>query len=140
MIETIQSVNPADCIKSGLPLISVLGSWENAMFKLMNWLLNAVIAIVVFLMAAALFNKFIGAPPWVAGVVLCVAGVGLYLGNVLLVRSYVIKLAPGLANDEMWEITAGTGIVPKWVSFLGLLSYPAFISAGIWFFEWYWPK
>ena len=110
------------------------------MFKLMNWLLNAAIAVSVFLMVAALFNKYTGAPPWVAGVVLCVAGVGLYLGNVLLIRSYVIKRSPELANDEMWEMTAGTGIVPKWVSFLGLLAIPAFIAAGIWFFEWYWPK
>jgi nucleoside-specific outer membrane channel protein Tsx len=67
-------------------------------------------------------------------------GVGLYLSNVLLIRSYVIKRAPELANDLTLEMTAGTGIVPKWVSFFGLLTVPAFIAAGIWFFEWYWPK
>jgi len=117
----------------------MLGSGGNAMFKLINSLLNTTIAIAVFLMAAALFNKYTGAQPWVAGVVLCVAGVGLYLGNVLLIRSYIIKRAPGFANDRMWEMTAGTGIVPKWVSFLGLLAIPAFIAAGIWFFKWYWP-
>ncbi len=110
------------------------------MLKLMNWLLNAAIAVAVFLMVAALFNEYTGAPPWVAGVVLCAVGVGLYLGNVLLIRFYIIKRSPELANDEIWEMTAGTGIVPKWVSFLGLLAIPAFIAAGIWFFEWYWPK
>ncbi|MEN6373185.1 MAG: hypothetical protein ABFD75_00215 [Smithella sp.] len=108
------------------------------MFKLLNWLLNATISVAVFLMTASLFNKYIGAPPWVAGVVLCVAGMSLYLGNVLLIRSYVIKRAPELANNEMWEMTAGTGIVPKWISFLGLLAIPAFIAAGIWFLKWYW--
>lgn len=110
------------------------------MFRLMHWLLNAAIATTVFLMAAALFTKYTGAPPWVTGVVLCVTGVGLYLGNVQLIRSYIIKRAPELANDEMWEMTAGMGIVPKSVSFLGLLAIPALIAAGIWFFEWYWPK
>ena len=110
------------------------------MFKLVNWLLNAAIAVVVFLVLAALFNKYTGLPPWVAGVVLCILGVVLYFGNVLLIRSYVIKRSPEFANDAMWEMTAGTGIVPKWVSFLGLLAYPAFIAAGIWFFTWYWPK
>jgi hypothetical protein len=110
------------------------------MFKLMNWLFNTAVAVAVFLMVAALFNKYTGAPPWVAGVVLCIGGVGLYMGNVLPIRSYVIKRSPELANDEMWEMTVGTGIVPKWVSFLGLLAIPAFIAAGIWFFKWYWPK
>lgn len=110
------------------------------MFKLVNWLLNATIAVVVLLVLAMLFNKYTGLPPWVAGVVLCILGVVLYFGNVLLIRSYVNKRSHELENNAMWEMTAGTGIVPKWVSFLGLLAYPAFIAAVIWFFTWYWPK
>jgi hypothetical protein len=110
---------------------------EDTMFKLMDGLLNTVIAVIGFLMVAALFNKYTGAPPWVAGFLLCVVGVGLYLGNVLLIRSYLMKRTPELANDEMWEKTVGAGIVPRWVSFLGLLAIPAFIAAGIWFFAWF---
>ncbi len=110
------------------------------MWKLMNWLLNTAIAVFLFLMIAALLNEYIGAQPWVSGVILCIIGVGLYFGNVLLIRSYVIKRSPNLASDEMWEMTSRTGIVPKWISFLGLLAIPAFIAAGIWFFEWYWPN
>lgn len=94
------------------------------MLKLLNWLLNAAIGVVVFLMGAALLNKLLETPPWVAGIALCVVGVVLYLSNVVLIRSYISKRAPELANDEMWELTDGTGIVPKWVSFLGLLSFP----------------
>lgn len=108
------------------------------LLKVLEWLLKLAIAVVAFLMVAALTKESLGTPPWVAGIALCVVGVALYLGNIALIRSYISKRAPEFANDEMWELTAGTGIVPKWVSFLGLLSFPAFIAAGIWFFEWYW--
>lgn len=132
-------------------IIATIGGMENSMFKLMCWLLtvmcwlltvmsrlfNAAAAAIVFLMAAALFKECTGTPPWLAGVVLCIAGVSLYVGNVVLIRYYVIKRAPELANEGLWEVTAGTGVVPKWVSFLGLLAIPAFIAAGIWFLKWY---
>lgn len=108
------------------------------MFNILNWLLNAAIAVTVFLMGAALFNKYAGTPPWAAGVLLVIIGVAFYLGSIFLIRSYVTRKAPEFANDEMWELTAGLGIVPKWVSFLGILAIPAFIAAGIWFFQWYW--
>lgn len=108
------------------------------MFKILTWLLNAAIAVALFLMGAALFNKYAGTPPWAAGVFLFIIGVALYLGNIFLIRSYVTRKAPEFANDEMWEMTAGLGIVPKWVSFLGLLAIPVFIAAVIWFFQWYW--
>lgn len=100
------------------------------MLRLLNRLLNAAIGVAVFLMGAALLNKYSGNHPWVPGVVLCFAGVVLYLGNAFLIRSYITKRAPEFADDENWEITAGTGIVPRWVSFLGLLCIPAFIAAA----------
>lgn len=60
--------------------------------------------------------------------------VGSYFGCALLMKYYMNRRAPGLLEmDEVfpdgehaWEKTAGTGIVPKWVSFIGLASY-AFI-------------
>ena len=57
-------------------------------------------------MAAAIFNKYTDAEPWVAGVLLAGLGIGLYLTNVYLIRSYVAHRATKFANDEILnEIT-----------------------------------
>ena len=70
------------------------------------------------------------------GIVLIVLAVFCYFGNVLLIRHYINKRASGLLeldealpkpgpNEEyLWEKTAGTGMVPKWVSAIGLLAFP----------------
>ena len=34
-----------------------------------------------------------------------------------------------ISGFQNWELTAGTGIVPKWVSWLGLLAISALITA-----------
>lgn len=49
--------------------------------------------------------------------------------------SYIKKRAPEFANDEMWEFTAGMGVVPKWVSYIGLLAISALIAAVL---PWIW--
>jgi hypothetical protein len=53
-----------------------------------------------------------------------------YVGSALLIKRYIEKNAPESANsDEVlpgiqsWELTAGTGVVPKWVSLVGLLAF-----------------
>lgn len=81
------------------------------------------------------------------GIYCIIAGILLRIVSNHLTMSYIEKWAPGLldidatlpppAHNEryFWEMTAGTGIVPKWVSILGLLSYPTFvvgIVATIW--------
>ncbi len=53
----------------------------------------------------------------------------LYVISCFLIRYFIGKRAPEFASDEHWESTAGLGIVPKWVSVLGLLSISAFITA-----------
>jgi hypothetical protein len=45
--------------------------------------------------------------------------------------SLLKKRAPEFAANDIWELTAGTGIVPKWVSIIGLLPYSAFIVAAL---------
>lgn len=59
-------------------------------------------------------------------------GVGalLYLVNKGLVISYLNRRAPGAIEEGWWEETAGTGVVPKWVSVLWALGV-GFIPAGI---------
>lgn len=50
--------------------------------------------------------------------------------NVFLIRWFIAKRAPLMLNDARWEIAAGTGMVPRWVSEVGLAG-TAFIAAGI---------
>ena len=57
---------------------------------------------------------------------ICAFGILLYFVNIFLIRSFISKNAPYM----YWEDTAGKGIVPKWVSILGLIGM-GFIPSGI---------
>ncbi len=59
-------------------------------------------------------------------------GVGavLYFVNKGLLISYLRRRAPEAIEEGWWEETAGTGVVPKWVSVLWALAV-GFIPAGI---------
>jgi hypothetical protein len=53
-----------------------------------------------------------------------------YVSHAILTASFIRKRAPEfLTNEETafgvqkWELTAGLGIVPKWVSWIGLASF-----------------
>lgn len=61
-----------------------------------------------------------------------VSGIGLvlYLTNVFLIRWFIAKRAPLMLHDDDWEETAGTGIVPRWVSEIGLIGI-AFVPSGL---------
>ena len=65
-------------------------------------------------------------------VLLIITGIIFYFANVLLVRYYLQKNLPELKEDlfekmpdgdYLFEKTAGLGIVPKWVSLIGIFSY-----------------
>lgn len=70
-------------------------------------------------------------------------GVVCYVSNVFLITHYIDKEAPGLFDmdltlpppveeqEYLWEKTAGTGVVPKWVSILGLSSILWFLIGVI---------
>lgn len=66
---------------------------------------------------------------WIVSLGLIVLASILYVLNILLIRYFIKKRAPEFANDESWEFTVGRGIVPKWVSAIGLLAISAFIMA-----------
>jgi hypothetical protein len=69
-------------------------------------------------------------------------GLALYFVTKFLTIKYTDKQAPGLfdidialgppppGKDYLWEKTAGTGIVPRWVSVLGLIGM-GLIPAGL---------
>jgi hypothetical protein len=61
-----------------------------------------------------------------------VSGVGLllYFINIFLIRWFIIRRSPEMADELNWESTAGKGIVPKWVSEIGLLGI-AFVPSGL---------
>ncbi len=69
--------------------------------------------------------------PAIAGFLLLGLGVVAYFTNVRLIVFYIQKKVPSvflktekLADGEyLWEKTAGLGIVPRWVSRIGILSY-----------------
>ena len=77
-----------------------------------------------------------GWPYWAYHIIVVALGVGLYLINNFLLVSFIKKRAPDLASSDetmpgvqKWELTAGLGIVPKWVSYIGILAI-AFILAS----------
>lgn len=75
----------------------------------------------------------------VFGISLVLAGFALYLVSTGLTIRYIRRKTPGLLEADLilpkprgsekylWEHTARSGIVPRWVSFLGLLAWPSAI-------------
>ena len=59
-------------------------------------------------------------------------GVGFYFLNVFLIQHHIKKEMPDSLDDGSWEMTAGLGIVPKWVSYIGLLAIPVFFGGLLW--------
>lgn len=71
-------------------------------------------------------------------IILIILGVACYFLSIFLIRYYIERSSPGLLDQDLampkpqrgqeylWEKTAGTGVVPKWVSVIGLLAYPLF--------------
>lgn len=61
-----------------------------------------------------------------------ITGIGLvmYFANIVLIRLFILRRAPSTLIDDTWEQTAGIGVVPKWVSILGLIGM-GFIPSGL---------
>lgn len=66
------------------------------------------------------------------GFAISVLGIGifLYFLNIFLIHYFIKKRAPWFATPDRFELTAGLGIVPKWVSGLGLLGM-GFVPSGV---------
>ncbi|NLJ61637.1 MAG: hypothetical protein GX338_11910 [Firmicutes bacterium] len=82
--------------------------------------------------------KYFGLHKWQVHVGLLVIAAVSYITNVLLMKYYIEKRAPWAASHEevfpgiqMWELTAGLDIVPRWVSFIGVLVISAVITAVV---------
>lgn len=57
-------------------------------------------------------------------------GVVLYIVNITLIQYFIAKKEPTTLENGSWEQTAGKGIVPKWVSQIGLIGI-GFVPAGL---------
>jgi len=81
--------------------------------------------------------RLLGLPYWTYHVLAISTGIVCYVVSALLTRHYIENNAPEFANDDEmipgvknWELTAGLGIVPRWVSVVGLIGL-GFILASL---------
>ena len=103
-----------------------------------------VIFIGAFILAilANRVTKIFELEKWQTSVGLILVSGLFYYSSKFLTIYFINKEAPGLLETDLilppppegkeylWEKTAGTGIVPKWVSIIGLLSVSALIAAA----------
>lgn len=75
-------------------------------------------------------------PYWTYHVLVISIGAAMYLANNFLIVGFIRRRAPEFASTEeaplgvqKWELTAGTGAVPKWVSFIGIVSMAFFLAS-----------
>jgi hypothetical protein len=99
--------------------------------------------VVATVVATQIIGDNLGLTWWFAGGGLVPLGVAGYVANVQLILYYIRKNLPGLIEIDMtlprpppggkylWERTAGTGIVPRWVSLLAFIAYGCFISGAL---------
>lgn len=93
--------------------------------------LKFVVVIVVTFAVAFItmsFVRLVGWPYWSFHVLAILAGVVCYVASAILTKHFIEKNASDSANDDEmipgvknWQLTAGLGIVPQWVSLIGLI-------------------
>ena len=71
-------------------------------------------------------QRLLGAPYWVYFLICALAGVILFLASAAISQGFIERRGSFdtegvLPNVQAWELTAGTGVVPKWVSLMGLI-------------------
>ena len=83
-------------------------------------------------------TRYFGLEKWHVSLGLIVTAIIFYLLNVMLIQYFIKRKTPDFASTEerfqgvqKWELTVGIGIVPKWVSVIGLLSISALITAVV---------
>ena len=115
---------------------------------MINLIFNFFILVILSMMAASLFLKSTGLTFGWGALFLGTLGVLLYFCNIYFIRHFINKKAPGVLEldaaygkpmkdgEYLWEKTAGSEIVPKWVSWIGIASYACFAGILIWLIIW----
>lgn len=90
----------------------------------------------VFGVFAMRVTRYFELERWQASLGLILLAILLYLLGNFLIQYFIKKQTPEMASSEevipgvqLWELTAGLGVVPLWVSYIGLLSISALITA-----------
>lgn len=90
---------------------------------------------VLFAFSTMLAVRSLGWPRWSYYAVLTVLAILLYVLNSVLIKRYISRRAPAFASTEdvepgvqAWELTAGAGIVPRWVSGIGLAAFACLLA------------
>ena len=100
----------------------------------------AALAVVAFAVAGALLGtaiqRALGWPYWTYHVIVVVLGLILYFTHNILMTEYIRKRAPEFLSKEevrpgvqKWELTAGTSVVPIWVTLVGLVAVGFVLSS-----------
>ena len=94
-----------------------------------NGVLIILLGFFAFGVGAMRAVRALGLARWHVALALFAVAAGLYVANAVLIQRYIRRRAPEFANGRDWDLTAGTGIVPQWVSVIGLLSMSALGAA-----------
>ena len=94
------------------------------------------IGIFIFAIAAMRITRYFKFEKWQVSLGLIGLAILLYFLNVMLIQYFIKKRTSDFSSSEevlpgvqKWELTAGLGVVPKWVSIIGLLAISALITA-----------
>jgi hypothetical protein len=95
-----------------------------------------IFGIFIFAIAAMRITKYFELEKWQVSLSLIGLAIFLYFLNIVLIRHFIAKRTPNFSSAEevlpdvqKWELTAGLGIVPRWVSVIGLLAISTLIAA-----------
>lgn len=74
---------------------------------------------------ALMLQREIGAPYWAFYVIAVALALLLYSASAMLTQLFISRRVGFDTSDtgrgmQAWELTAGTGVVPKWVSWIGV--------------------
>jgi hypothetical protein len=115
---------------------------------MINFIFNFFVLIIFAMMAASIFCKYTGLHFEWGAAFLVTLGLLLYFGSKYLTIRFISARAPGVLELDaaygkpmrdgqyLWEKTANSGIVPKWVSLIGIASYACFAGTILWLIIW----
>lgn len=111
----------------------MINNHQDQMYRVLRII---ILGVFVFSAVTMWIMRYFKLEEWQGSIGLAGFSALLYLLNSKLIMYFIKRRTPDfaspeevIANVQKWEITAGLGIVPKWVSLIGFLSISALITA-----------